>query len=238
MPSLLKGNGSRRKFGRMPFELLGKPRARMQNGNTGIPEVAVLRVFDIYAVQQASAMGKLKLFSLPQGAQYNFNGVTSFAKGPQHTSILQAGMLESSYSYVVRALSITIMGLQGNALALPNPTDIANYLTSFHQFNINRKAYMEGPGLFIPGGNSVYANGSFTAPAGVASNGFPMAQNVYDLPGGQFINPQENFDWIVDPTQNAGGTPVAVTTAPNAYGAGNGLMAWHSLDGTLERVAQ
>jgi hypothetical protein len=237
-------HGLRKKgFGRISIFELGRPRARMGNPNTGIPEVAVIRLFDVYGVAPGSAMGKLKLFSVQIGGTYNFNGVTAFQKGQCHTNLVQAGMLESSYSYEVRAFGITTQALQGQAHPLLHPEDAINYLSSFNQININRKWYFEGIGVWIPSGGGVMMNGigTLTAPTSSfnALNGLPLVQNVYELPGGQYIGPQENFDWIVDPTQNAGGTPSALAAAGFPTGVpAAGLLATHFFDGTLQRVAQ
>jgi hypothetical protein len=230
-------------FTKVSAHELTRPRARLGNPNTGIPEVAVLPIFDIYGVAPGSAMGKLTLFTVPQGQNFNFNGVTSFIKGQAHTNLVQAGMLESSYTYVVRALSIYCQAVQGNAHPLLHPEDAINYLSSFNQFNINRKWYFEGIGAWIPGGAGIfgYGFGTLTAPVALqnAVNGLPFSQNIYEIPGGQFINPQETFNWVIDPTQNAGGTPSALAAAGFPTGVpAAGLFAWHRLDGTLIRVAQ
>ncbi len=222
---------------------LGRPRARMGNPNTGIPEFVVWSIYDIYAVVQAGTMGKLTLFTVPQGQVYNFNGVTAFTKGEQHVSLVQAGMLESSYTFIVRALSIYVQGLQGAAHPYAHPEDLANFLSSLVKFRINKKEYFIGIGAWLPGGGGVVMSGvgSTTAPntSYAATNGWPETDNVYALPGGQYINPQEAFDCIVDPTTNAAGTPSALATAGNPAGVpASGLMAWFRLDGQLIRVAQ
>ena len=226
---------------------LGRPRARLGNPNTGIPEVVVQPIFDIYAVAPGSAMGLLTLFQVQNGQTYNFNGVTAFTKGNGHTNIVQPGMLESSYTFIVRALSCTVAGLQGNAQPLVHVVDLTNFIYSFFQFTINRKSYFDGIGAWLPcgGGAAGYAGATLTAPAAIYSstNGWPYTDNVYSLPGGQYINPQELFGFVINPTINAGGTPTAVAAGGTAVtGAaaqpGVGLMAWVRLDGTLIRVAQ
>jgi len=244
MPTLTRGKSAPpRRFGRISARELGRPRARLGNPNTGIPEIVVQPEYDIYAVAPGSAMGLLILFSLQQNATYNFNGVTAFAKGPGHTTLLQAGMLESSYTFVVRALSLYVQALQGQAHPVAHPEDVINLTSSFMQFNINRKSYYDGIGAWLPGGAGVFVAGFGTLTAAAAAfnalNGLPFAQNIYTLPGGQFINPQENFNFIINPTVNAGGTPSCLAAAGNPAGVtANGLMAWIRLDGTLIRVAQ
>jgi len=224
---------------------LGRPRARLGNPNTGIPEIVVMPVFDIYAAAEGQPMGKLSLFLVPQGQTYNFNGVTAFTKGPGHTSIVQPGMLESSYTYIVRALSLYCQGVQGGThgpyLCV---ADILNFTSSYVNFRINKKSYYEGIGAWLGGGaGPTYASaGSCAAVADLqasATNGWPVASNIYSIPGGQYINPQENFDCIIDPSLNAGGTPSCL--GGQAVTAGvpqGGIMAWFRLDGTLIRVAQ
>lgn len=236
-----------RRLKRISAHELGRPHARLGNPNTGIPEVVVQPIFDIYAVAVATAMGALTLFQVVQGQTFNFNGVTAFTKGPGHTTMVQPGMLESSYTFIVRALSVSVSGLQGNATPLANPVDLTNFIYSFFQFTINRKSYFDGIGAWLPcgGGPFVSGFGTLTAPAAAYSstNGWPYTDNVYSLPGGQYINPQELFGFVINPTLNAGGTPTSVIAAGTATGGlgavpGAGLMAWVRLDGTLIRVAQ
>ena len=226
---------------------LGRPRARLGNPNTGIPEVVVQPIFDIYAVAAATAMGALTLFQVVQGQTFNFNGVAAFTKGPGHTTMVQPGMLESSYTFIVRALSVSVASLQGSAGPSVHPQDANNFLHSFFQFTINRKSYFDGIGIWLPCGGGVFFGGAatLTAPAAAYSvtNGWPYTDNVYSIPGGQYINPQELFGFAINPTLNAGGTPVATVAAGVAVQGGTavpgvGLMAWVRLDGTLIRVAQ
>jgi hypothetical protein len=224
------------------FEL-GRPRARLGNPNTGIPEVVVQPQYDVYAVAAGSAMGALTLFTVPQGQQFNSNGVAAFTKGPGHTTLKQAGMLQSSYTFIVRGLSVAATALQGNANPLLHPQDLVNFLYSFFQFTINDKSYYDGIGAWLPCGGGPYMHGfgSLTAPTSsfLATNGVPSTDNIYSIPGGQYINPQETFAFIINPTLNAGGTPNALAAAGNPVGVpAAGLMAWIRLDGTLTRVAQ
>ncbi|HVB99888.1 MAG TPA: hypothetical protein VNJ12_11235, partial [Candidatus Dormibacteraeota bacterium] len=178
---------------------IGRPRARLGNPNTGIPEVVVQPIYDIYAVAPAGTMGKLILFSIPQNQAYAFNGVTSFLKGQGHTNLVQAGMLESSFTFIVRALSFYCQGLQGNAHPLLNLEDLVNLSSSYVNFAINRKPYFEGILAWLPGGGGPSGTGvaeGATAAASAsysATNGWSDVDNVYALPGGQYINPQETF---------------------------------------------
>ena len=232
-----------RRFAKISAHELGRPHARLGNPNTGIPEVIVQPLYDIYAVAVSNAMGALKLFSLPVGAVYNFFGVAAFAKNQTHTNLVQNGMLESSYTFIVRALALSVTALQGSAHPILHPEDLTNFLFSFMQFNINRKPYFEGIGAWIPCGGGPFMSGfgTLTAPVSsyVASNGIPTADNMYALPGGQYINPQENFDFTINPTLNAGGAPNTLAAAGNPAGVvAAGVMAWARLDGTLIRVAQ
>src|SRR5260370_6178652 len=232
-----------RRFHRISVHELGRPKARIGNPNTGIPEVIVQPLYDIYFVTIATAMPLLTLFTIPVGQNYNFGGVASFAKNFGHTNLVQAGMLESSYTFVVRALSIYIQALQGNAHPILHPEDAINFLSSYMQFNINRKPYFDGIGAWIPGGGGAFFGGfgTLTAPASSfnTTNGLPQSRNVYPLPCGQFINPQETFNVIINPTINAGGAPLTLAAAGNPVGVpAAGLSAWWRLDGTLIRVAQ
>lgn len=230
-----------RRFERISAFELGRPHARLGNPNTGIPEVVVQPLYDIYAVAAGSAMGLLTLFSVQQGQSYSNFGVTAFTKNQGHTNLVQAGMLQSSYTFIVRALSLTVAGLQGVG-PTPNPTDLANLVHSYMEFDINSKPYFQGIGVWLPagGGPMVSGVGSLTAPASAfsATNGWADVDNMYALPGGQYINPQETFSFIINPTINAGGSPTALASATPAGVAANGLMAWVRLDGTLIRVAQ
>jgi len=233
-----------RRMERISAYELGKPHAlRLRNPNTGIPEFVVWRLFDIYAVAAGSAMGKLPLFTVVQGQAYNFNGVTSFQKGEQHCSLVQPGQLESSYTFIVRAIGVYAQALQGATHPLLHPEDLLNFNSSLIKFRINKKDYFIGIPAWLPGGGGVVISGfgTLTAAASTqnASNGWPETDNVFALPGGQYINPQETFDAIIDPTTNAGGTPNALAAAGNPTGVpAAGLMAWMFLDGQLIRVAQ
>lgn len=239
---------ARRALASLPAARLGRPHARLGNPNTGIPEVIVQPLYDIYAVAPGTAFPTLRLFTVVQGQTYNFGGVTAFTKGAPHTTMVQSGMLESSYTFIVRALSVYVQAQQGTAHPAVHREDLENLLGSFHQFRINRKSYYDGIGAWLPGGGGQFTGGfgSLTAPASsfTNTNGLPQSRNVYPLPGGQFINPQEQFDFIIDPSQNAlaaGGTgaPTALAAAGNPTGVpAAGLMAWVRLDGTLIRVAQ
>jgi hypothetical protein len=246
MPSRLEQNhktARKRRFESISAFELGRPKARLGNPNTGIPEVVVQPEFDIYAVAAGSAMGLLTLFQTPQGSTYAQNGVTAFQKGPGHTTLVQNGMLESSYTYIVRALSLSVSALQGSTHPNLHPEDLINFAHSYMNFSINRKPYFEGLGIWLPcGGGPVFSGlGSLTAPtaAFASTNGWPEVDNVYALPGGQYINPQETFSFLINPTLNAGGTPSALAAAGFPTGVpAAGIMAWMRFDGTLIRVAQ
>jgi hypothetical protein len=248
MPTKVKQGHTRRRLEKLPAEFLGRPRARLGNPNTGIPEVIRQALYDIYFVAASSAFPLLYLFAVPQNQQYNFGGVTAFNKGPGHTNLTQAAQLQSSYSFMARSLSLYVQGQQGTAHPLVHREDLENLLGSFVQFNINGKSYFDGIGAFLPGsGGAAYGGfGSLTAPASsaTATNGWPVSSNRYALPGGQFINPQETFNAIINPTQNAvagGGTgaPTALAAAGNPTGVpAAGIGAWFVIDGTLIRVAQ
>ena len=238
----------RRPLSKMPASMLGRPRARLGNPNTGIPEVVVWPLFDIYFVAPGNAFPFLRLFTVVQGQTYNFGGVTAFSKGEYHTTGIQPGMLESSYTFIVRALSLYVQGQQGTAHPAVHREDLENLLGSGVKFRINTKPYFTGIAAWLPGGGGAsYAGfGTLTAAASssTATNGWPESRNIYPLPGGQYINPQETFDCIIDPTQNAlsaGGTgaPSTLAAAGNPTGVpAAGIGAWFRLDGTLIRVAQ
>lgn len=238
-----------RRMERISAYELGKPHApRLKNPNTGIPEFVVWSLFDIYAVAPGGTFGKLSLYTVQQGANYASNGVTAFAKGEQHVSLVQPGQLESSYTFIVRALSVYVQGQQGTAHPAVHPEDLENLLGSLVKFRINKKEYFIGIPAWLPGGGGVsgFAAATLTAPASQVrcTNGWPETDNVYALPGGQYINPQETFDCIIDPSTNAlsgGGTgsPTALAAAGNPAGVpAAGLCAWFRQDGQLIRVAQ
>ena len=244
MPQLRKKSETRRRLNFITGSELGRPHARLDNPNTGIPEVIIQPLYDIYALAAAQVAVALRLFSVTQGQAYNFGGVTSFIKTQNHTNLVQSGMLESSYTFIVRALSVFVQGNQGATNApYVNIVDLGNLLATFCQFNINRKSYYDGIVGWLPAGG-----GSMTGGAGVGSttqavlqntNGLPYAKNMYLIPGGQYINPQENFDFQINPTFCAGGAwSTVAAVAPGVSAPASGLMAWVRLDGTLIRVAQ
>lgn len=236
------GVGERRGTDKITFAELGRPHARLGNPNTGVPEVLVQDVYDIYFIAPATAFGKLTLFTQPIGSTYNFLGVTAFAKGLNHTLLTQPGMLDSSFSYVIRAIAVFVQALQGNAHPLLHPEDLANFLSTYSELQINRKPWLQGNLGWYPGaGGSVFGGlGTLTAPASSfqSTNGLAYRNNAYALPGGIFINPQENFNVVIDPTQNAGGAPTALAAAGNPTGVpAAGLSAWWRFMGQLVRVA-
>ena len=227
---------------KLNFEDLGRPHARLGNPNTGVPEVLVQDVYDIYFIAAATAFGKLTLFTVPIGQTYNFLGVTGFAKGLDHTLLTQAGMLDSSFSYVIRAISVYVQALQGSAHPLLHPEDLNNFTSTYSELQINRKPWLQGLLGWYPcaGGPTLSGFGSLTAPASTfnSANGIQYRNNAYALPGGIFINPQENFNVIIDPTQNAGGAPSTLAAAGNPTGVpAAGLSAWWRFLGQLVRVA-
>lgn len=243
MPKIITKSKSaqRRRLEAISAYELGRPRARMGNPNTGIGEVVVTPQYDIYFAAQNQALTLLTLFSLQQGATYNFMGVTAFAKGLGHTTLTQAGMLSSSYTYVIRGLSVTTTGLQGTAGFL-RYEDANNFLGSYGELDVNAKPYWWGILSWLPAGGGIVQSGvgSLTAPQSSCSsnNGNPQSKNIYPLPGGIMINPQENFGFVINPTINAGGAPsMLATVAPTSANPANGLSAWVRFDGTLIRVA-
>jgi hypothetical protein len=246
MPQLLNAKTvTKRRMNRIPVSLVGKPHARIGNPNTGIPEVIVQPLYDIYFVANAQVTPYLTLFSNARGTTYNYGGVTAFIKTFNHTNLVQNGMLESSYTFVVRAMSIFVQGLQGSGanLAYLNVADALNFAATFCQFNINQKSYFNGLVGWLPcAGGVVLAGsgvGSTTQAVYNSTNGIQYAKNMYQIPGGQFINPQENFDFQINPTFGAGGAWTTQTTvAPGVSAPADGLSAWVRLDGTLIRVAQ
>lgn len=241
-PNWRRGMRARKDFGRLSVMELGRPHARVGNPNLGIPETVIQPLYDIYFVAPGTAMPTLQLFSQSQGSQYNFGGVAAFAKTIDHTYLTQNGMLSSSYSYIIRALSFTVAGLQGNAHPLAHAEDINNILSSFCELNINQKPYFDGILAWLPAGGGQYFGGfgSLTAPTSVSvgTNGNPMSSNVFELPGGIQILPQENFFVTIDPSKNAGGAPSTLAAAGNPTGVpAAGLGCWFRLDGMLVRVA-
>jgi hypothetical protein len=227
---------------KIPMHELGRPHARLGNPNTGVPEVLVQDVYDIYFIAPGTAFGKLTMFSQPIGSTYNFLGVTGFAKGLNHTLLTQNGMLDSSFSYVVRAISVQCYALQGQAHPNLHPEDMNNFAMTYAELQVNRKPWLQGNVGWYPGaGGTMFSGlGSLTAPtsAFATTNGLPYRNNAYALPGGLFINPQENFNVVIDPTQNAGGAPSTLAAAGFPTGVpAAGLSAWWRFMGQLVRVA-
>lgn len=238
----------RRALANLPASLLGRPKARLGNPNTGIPEVIRQALYDIYFVAVSTAMPLLYLFAIPQNSNYAAGGVTSFAKGPAHTNLTQPSMLQSSYSFMARALSLYVQGQQGTAHPLVHREDLENLLGSYMEFDINGKSYFSGIGANLPGAGGAVMGGFGTLTAAASSatntNGWALTSNRWSIPGGQYINPQESFAFIINPTQNAssaGGqaAPSTLAAAGNPTGVpAAGIGAWVFVDGTLIRVAQ
>lgn len=246
MPRLISNSktAQRRRLESISAYELGRPRSRMGNPNTGIGEVVVQPQYDIFFAAPGNSLTLLNLFTQAQGSTYAFMGVTAFAKGPGHTTLVQPGMLDSSYTFVIRALSIYCAPLQGSGagLAYLNPEDLTNFLTSYVDLQINHKDYFQGIAGWLPagGGPLISGGGSATAPlvALTSSNGLQQSKNMYPIPGGIMINPQENFSFIINPTLSAGGAPSMLAATTTAQGIpASGLSAWVRWDGTLIRVA-
>lgn len=232
---------SRKNFGRVAVEEMGRPHARVGNPNLGIPETVIQPLYDIYFVAVGNTMPTLQLFSQPIGSQYNSGGVPAFNKTIDHTYLTQAGMLSSSYSYIIRALSFYVQAMQGSTHPNLHPEDLANILSSWCELNINQKPYFDGILGWLPagGGASFSGFGTLTTASAFAStNGWPVASNLYELPGGIQILPQENFYVTIDPSKNAGGAPSTLAAAGNPTDVpAAGIGAWLRFDGMLVRVA-
>jgi hypothetical protein len=244
MPNLQNSKtAQRRRLEKISAYELGRPKHRLGNPNTGIGEVLVQPLYDIYAAAAATATVKLNLFSLQVGAAYNFMGVTSFNKTFNHTNLVQAGMLDSSYTFIVRGLSFYVQGLQGGTDApYLSATDAGNLAATFSDFQVNHKSYWQGILGWLPAGGGIFTTGAgnTTAPEVNSSsvNGLPQSRNIYAVPGGIMINPQENFTVIIDPTAAAAGAWSTVALRATTVGLpASGFMGWYRLDGTLIRVA-
>lgn len=247
MPALILNSktAQRRRLEKISVFELGRPRARMGNPNTGVGEVLDQPQYDIYFAAQAQALTQLLLFSLPQGSTYNFMGVTAFAKGQGHTSLTRQGQLASSYSFIIRAISVFCTGLQTSVTpgkGYLHIEDANNFLGSYMELDVNQKPWWQGIGYWLPGGGGAMQTGvgTLTAAAATSStvNGWPVVNNMNSLAGGIPINPQENFAFTINPTINAGGAPsMLATVLPSAGAPAAGLSAWVRLDGTLIRVA-
>jgi hypothetical protein len=234
---------TRRDFGRLSVAELGRPHARLGNPNLGVPETLIQPLYDIYFVAVGTVMPTLNLFSVPRGSQYNSGGVVAFNKTLDHTYLTQQGMLQSSYSFIIRALSFTVQPLQGSTHPVgPHPEDLFNLISSWCELNINQKPYFDGILAWIPCGGGIVGPAGFgtltTASEYATTNGWAVTSNVFELPGGIQILPQENFYVTIDPSQNAGGAPSTLAATGNpADVLASGISAWFRLDGMLVRVA-
>lgn len=239
-----------RPHARILAEEVGRPRLRKENPIfAGYLEGITQALYDIYFVAVATVAPKLTLFSVQLGQNYNFGGVTTFAKTYDHTNLEQAGVLAAPNKHIVRAISFMAFGLQSTTNAnngeLLHPIDASNLLTTYFQLMINRKPYQDmiigrmpaGGGLFISGSNATTAAAGQALQA--AGNGWPMSHNTYALAyGGIPIEQQQGFNIVVDPTQSAGGAFTTVTAAAVNGQFGTGISMWAILDGTLFRAVQ
>jgi hypothetical protein len=243
MPKFINSKtAQRRRLEKISAFELGRPKARMGNPNTGIGEVIVQPQYDIYFAAAANALTLLNLFTLQQGMTYNFMGVPAFAKGPGHTTLVQPGMLDSSYTFIIRGISVYMQGLQGTATEELGTADALHMAGTYGRLEVNHHPYWEGILAWLPGGGGIITSGfgNTTAPnvAGNAVNGQPQSKNIYAIPGGIMINPQENFSFIINPTLSAGGAPTLdALVLPTAGPPSSGVSAWVRWDGTLIRVA-
>ena len=237
-----------RRFSRPGFEnlsvhCLGRPRARMGNPNTGIAETLVQDVYDIYFIAAGTASGTLILFTQPLNSAYANFGVTSFNKTYNHTNLTQQGQLASSYTFILRAISIMIHGLQGSAHPYLHPEDAQNFLMTYCELDVNDKPWLRLNAAWAPSAGGLFGPsgvGTLTAPASAtqSTNGLPYAKNAYAIYGGLFILPQENFAFVIDPTKSAGGAWSTLAAAGNPTGVpAAGISAWVRFLGQLTRVA-
>jgi drug/metabolite transporter superfamily protein YnfA len=237
-----------RRFSRPGFEnvsihSLGRPKARLGNPNTGIAETLVQDVYDIYAINVATASGTLILFTQPLNSNYANFGVTAFNKTYCHTNLTQQGQLASSYTFILRAISIHVDPLQGLTHPVgPHVEDAVNFGMTYCELDVNDKPWLRSRCGWLPqsGGPAFGGIGTLTAPVSsyATTNGVPYAKNAYAIYGGLFILPQENFSFIIDPTKSAGGVWSTVAQAGVPTGVlGAGIMATVRLLGQMTRVA-
>lgn len=230
-------------FENIPIELLGRPKARLGNPNTGIAETLVQDQYDIYFIAAGQVAGDLNLFTTPWGSPYANFGVTQFNKTYNHTNLTQPGQLASSYTFILRAISIVVQGRQTpNLDPYCHPEDVQNFLATYCELNINDKPWLRGNAGWFPAGGGIMIGGVGTltaaASATMSTNGLPYAKNAYPIYGGLFILPQENFYFKIAPTQCAGGAWSTLAAAGNPTGVpANGLSVWVRFLGQLTRVA-
>ena len=227
---------------KISIHALGRPHARMVNPNTGIAETLIQDLYDIYFIAVAQVAGKLILFTQGQGSNYANFGVAAFNKTADHTNLQQQGQLASSNTFIVRALSIDVHPMQGGTHPQgPHPEDMQNFLMTYQEFDVNGKPWWQGLASWAPaaGGINYSAMGApGVLVAQASTSGTPYAKNAYAIPNPIFLNPQENFQWQIDPTQSAGGAWSTLAAAGNPAGVvAQGLSVWVRLLGQLTRVA-
>lgn len=220
---------------------LGRPKSRKKNPiMAGYLEGITQHLSDIYAVASSTSTIKLLMFQVPQGQTYNLGGVTSFVKTANHTTMVQAGVLEAPKKHIVRAISVWV-----------EANTVGNDLQAFNEcqftFNVNAKPYQETIVGRLPAGGGAFASmmGTFSATNGysLTANGWPVTSNTYVLAyGGVPIEQQQNFNVVIDPTISgvtaAAFSTAGAVTAPGTPIAGVGIFARVFLDGILFRAVQ
>lgn len=248
MPRLISKEHPRRTLSRFPAQEVGRPRApRLRNTGTGTAAVDWYTYYDIYGVAPANPFPQWSLFSQQQNSPYAQGGVTSFNKTACHTNLKQGGKLNGDDSLSVHCLALVTFAQQGIAHPNLHPEDLNNFLMCYAYFKISDLMYFEGQNFLIPGGAGPVFGGFGTLTAASAfssSNGVQSSQNVYKMVGNVSIDPQQTFEYYIDPTRSAlaagnTGAPSTLAAAGNPTGVpAAGLFAWMRLEGQRIRQTQ
>lgn len=180
-------------------------------------------LYDTYMVAANTAVTSQRLFTVPEGGNTTYAGVTAYAKTSWDTNMQLNALLPQPQKFYTRSLLCYLFPnvLLADALRFNTDTRVT--------FNISSRNFYDGFLAFLPGGASLSS-----ASSGVVSNGWPVISPSFETYGdnGETIEQGQSLNVIVNPTlaNNATAATATYTTATTAN-AGLGIMLRVYLDG-------
>ncbi len=232
---------------------VGRPHFLMRNPVfAGVGSFLRQPVYDYYGVAANTATTRQVLFTIAQGGNYTPAGGAQFAKTFVHTSLTQAGQLESPKRQLVRNISV-ILDAEVNQLDAARFASQTQLRFQFSDgvFFLDTLVGLCGRGALAWASQSLDGAAAATA-IGVTGLGLPGASVGYDVcergvPESEFgedivgisIGQTENFAVVLDPTQAAHVAAVGFTTQlAAAVPGGIGIRAWVLLEGMQARAVR
>lgn len=225
---------------------IGRPHFRHKNpvytgpsyDGAGAIDLEVLEwpLYDFYNIAVNTAAVAISLFTISQQQSYTPTGGAAFQKQALHTNLQgQGAVLPNPQRHMVKGLF---------AVLRPDVLPV-DYLRFYYQTQVtftvgdSNKPYHVGLLARIPAAGGPFAIGTPAANLTYITHGWPSISNFYPILAdssdpGVVISQGQNFQVILDPTQQVGG---AMTTTA-AGGGGTGISLWFHLAGALARSVQ